>query len=74
MCRPVSPRICGSPTLDDSVLCFFYIIRPPSTHNVSPSPRSKENDSPWDRWTSPTVYTVASEEEEDEKEEEEEER
>ncbi|XP_075888924.1 zinc finger protein 185 isoform X2 [Nelusetta ayraudi] len=28
--------------------------------------KSQENDSPWDRWTSPTVYTVASEEEEEE--------
>ena len=38
--------------------------------------RSKENDSPWDRWTSPTVYTITTEgdEEEDEEEEEEEER
>lgn len=28
--------------------------------------KSQENDSPWDRWTSPTVYTVASEEQEEE--------
>ncbi|TMS17203.1 Zinc finger protein 185 [Larimichthys crocea] len=37
--------------------------------------KSTENDSPWDRWTSPTVYTVTTttgEEEEDEEEEEEE--
>ncbi|XP_019112825.2 zinc finger protein 185 isoform X2 [Larimichthys crocea] len=36
--------------------------------------KSTENDSPWDRWTSPTVYTVTTttgEEEEDEEEEEE---
>ncbi|XP_030001729.1 zinc finger protein 185 isoform X2 [Sphaeramia orbicularis] len=32
--------------------------------------KSKENDSPWDRWTSPTVYTINTEEEEEEKEEE----
>uniref|UniRef100_A0A8C5ECI3 LIM zinc-binding domain-containing protein n=1 Tax=Gouania willdenowi TaxID=441366 RepID=A0A8C5ECI3_GOUWI len=36
--------------------------------------KSSENDSPWDRWTSPTVYTITTttgEEEEDEEEEEE---
>ncbi|KAG8004131.1 hypothetical protein GBF38_008244, partial [Nibea albiflora] len=36
--------------------------------------KSTENDSPWDRWTSPTVYTVTTttgEEEEEEEEEEE---
>ena len=32
--------------------------------------RSLENDSPWDRWTSPTVVTVASTTEEEEQEEE----
>uniref|UniRef100_A0A671VYV1 Zinc finger protein 185 with LIM domain n=1 Tax=Sparus aurata TaxID=8175 RepID=A0A671VYV1_SPAAU len=31
--------------------------------------KSKENDSPWDRWTSPTVYTIPTEEEEEEEEE-----
>ncbi|XP_054453173.1 zinc finger protein 185-like isoform X2 [Anoplopoma fimbria] len=42
--------------------------------------KSIENDSPWDRWTSPTVYTVTTttreeeEEEEEEKEEKEEEK
>ncbi|KAM6999979.1 zinc finger protein 185 [Tautogolabrus adspersus] len=36
--------------------------------------KSKENDSPWDRWTSPTVYTTTySKGQEDEEEEEEEE-
>ncbi|XP_034453389.1 zinc finger protein 185 isoform X2 [Hippoglossus hippoglossus] len=35
--------------------------------------KSKENDSPWDRWTSPTVYTITTEGEEEEEEEEEEE-
>ncbi|XP_078117002.1 zinc finger protein 185 isoform X3 [Sander vitreus] len=38
--------------------------------------KSKENDSPWDRWTSPTVYTVTTirgEEDEGEEEQEEEE-
>ncbi|XP_053284103.1 zinc finger protein 185 isoform X2 [Pleuronectes platessa] len=35
--------------------------------------KSKENDSPWDRWTSPTVYTITTEEDEEEDEEEEEE-
>ncbi|KAK9517903.1 hypothetical protein VZT92_023237 [Zoarces viviparus] len=37
--------------------------------------KSSENDSPWDRWTSPTVYTLtttAGEEEEEEEEEKEE--
>lgn len=28
--------------------------------------KSKENDSPWDRWTSPTVYTLDNEEDEEE--------
>ncbi|XP_005719778.2 zinc finger protein 185 isoform X2 [Pundamilia nyererei] len=36
--------------------------------------KSLENDSPWDRWTSPTVYTIPTEEEEDDDEEEEEEK
>ncbi|XP_068596414.1 zinc finger protein 185 [Brachionichthys hirsutus] len=27
--------------------------------------KSNENDSPWDRWTSPTVYNIATEEEEE---------
>ncbi|XP_047441156.1 zinc finger protein 185 isoform X2 [Mugil cephalus] len=35
--------------------------------------KSTENDSPWDRWTSPTVYTVTTEEDEEEEEEAEEE-
>ncbi|KAL3045040.1 hypothetical protein OYC64_013329 [Pagothenia borchgrevinki] len=35
--------------------------------------KSKENDSPWDRWTSPTVYTITTERDEEEEEEEEEE-
>eukprot|EP00066_Takifugu_rubripes_P019829 XP_011609095.1 PREDICTED: zinc finger protein 185 [Takifugu rubripes] len=35
--------------------------------------KSAENDSPWDRWTSPAVYTTTTEEEEKEEEEEEEE-
>ncbi|GLD62062.1 zinc finger protein 185 isoform X1 [Lates japonicus] len=35
--------------------------------------RSTENDSPWDRWTSPTVYTIKSTTGEEEGEEEEEE-
>ncbi|KAM9850102.1 zinc finger protein 185 [Aulostomus maculatus] len=30
--------------------------------------KSSENDSPWDRWTSPTVYTITSREEEEEEE------
>lgn len=33
--------------------------------------RSAENDSPWDRWTSPTVYTTTTTTEEEEEEEEE---
>ncbi|KAM4732899.1 LOW QUALITY PROTEIN: zinc finger protein 185 [Anableps anableps] len=39
--------------------------------------KSTENDSPWDRWTSPTVYTISTatgEEGEEEEEEEEEDR
>lgn len=28
--------------------------------------RSAENDSPWDRWTLPTVYTITSNEEDEE--------
>ncbi|XP_041653655.1 zinc finger protein 185 [Cheilinus undulatus] len=32
--------------------------------------KSKENDSPWDRWTSPTVYTIPGQDEEEEEEEE----
>ncbi|KAF3838160.1 hypothetical protein F7725_009928 [Dissostichus mawsoni] len=28
--------------------------------------KSKENDSPWDRWTSPTVYTITTERDDDE--------
>ncbi|XP_047190276.1 zinc finger protein 185 isoform X7 [Scophthalmus maximus] len=35
--------------------------------------KSSENDSPWDRWTSPTVYTITTGEEDEEEEEEEEE-
>ncbi|XP_010772960.1 zinc finger protein 185 isoform X2 [Notothenia coriiceps] len=35
--------------------------------------KSKENDSPWDRWTSPTIYTTTTERDDDEEEEEEEE-
>ncbi|XP_036932623.1 zinc finger protein 185 isoform X1 [Acanthopagrus latus] len=35
--------------------------------------KSKENDSPWDRWTSPTVYTIPTEEEEEEQQQQEEE-
>ncbi|XP_015237058.1 PREDICTED: zinc finger protein 185-like [Cyprinodon variegatus] len=31
--------------------------------------KSSENDSPWDRWTSPTVYTVSTGEEDEEEEE-----
>ncbi|CAF99108.1 unnamed protein product [Tetraodon nigroviridis] len=32
--------------------------------------KSSENDSPWDRWTSPTVYTITTAEEEEGEEEE----
>nr|XP_046262024.1 zinc finger protein 185 isoform X2 [Scatophagus argus] len=32
--------------------------------------KSTENDSPWDRWTSPIVYTITTEEDEDEEEDE----
>ncbi|KAM8732392.1 zinc finger protein 185 isoform 2-T2 [Acanthopagrus schlegelii] len=35
--------------------------------------KSKENDSPWDRWTSPTVYTIPTEEEEEEEQQQQEE-
>ncbi|XP_072294401.1 zinc finger protein 185 [Eucyclogobius newberryi] len=31
--------------------------------------KSSENDSPWDRWTSPTVYTIQTNKDEDEEEE-----
>ncbi|KAF6731365.1 Zinc finger protein 185 [Oryzias melastigma] len=37
--------------------------------------KSKENDSPWDKWTSPTVYTISGlDDDEEEEEEQEEER
>ncbi|XP_042084936.1 zinc finger protein 185 isoform X4 [Haplochromis burtoni] len=35
--------------------------------------KSLENDSPWDRWTSPTVYTIPTEEEEEEEDDDDEE-
>ncbi|XP_029297117.1 zinc finger protein 185 [Cottoperca gobio] len=48
----------GGQTVDQQTLVMF-------------EKKSKENDSPWDKWTSPTVYTVTPEEEEEEEEEEE---
>ncbi|XP_056294788.1 zinc finger protein 185 isoform X2 [Pseudoliparis swirei] len=47
----------GGPTVDPETLVMF-------------ERKSSENDSPWDRWTSPTVYTLATGEEEEEEEEE----
>ncbi|XP_063733131.1 zinc finger protein 185 isoform X2 [Eleginops maclovinus] len=49
----------GGQTVDQETLVMF-------------ERKSKENDSPWDRWTSPTVYTVTSEREDEEEAEEDE--
>jgi len=48
----------GGQTVDQETLVMF-------------ERKSSENDSPWDRWTSPIVYTLATEEEEEEEEEKE---
>ncbi|XP_033488484.1 zinc finger protein 185 isoform X1 [Epinephelus lanceolatus] len=50
----------GGQTVDQETLVMF-------------ERKSTENDSPWDRWTSPTVYTITTTRGEEEEEEEEEE-